>query len=108
MGFNHRKIEAKWQAYWQNQKTFKTENAQSKRNTMWTCFLIRAVPASISDTRSHRNRYRSPLQTDENFASSDGLDAFGLPAEQYALSTGHDPRDSHNTRPLKAYVQSII
>lgn len=98
MEYNFSAIEKKWQTYWLNHKTFKTENDQIKP----TYYALNMFPYP-SAQGLHVGHIESYTATDimsrfkrmqgYNVLHPMGWDAFGLPAEQYALQTGNDPRD---------------
>ncbi|MCU0104484.1 leucine--tRNA ligase [Acholeplasma vituli] len=98
MEYNFRAIEKKWQDYWFNHKTFKTENDQLKP----TYYVMNMFPYP-SAHGLHVGHIESYTATDImsrfkrmqgfNVLHPMGWDAFGLPAEQYALQTGNDPKD---------------
>lgn len=98
MEYNFRATEKKWQTYWFNHKTFKTENDQIKP----TYYVMNMFPYP-SAHGLHVGHIESYTATDImsrfkrmqgfNVLHPMGWDAFGLPAEQYALQTGNDPKD---------------
>lgn len=98
MEYNFRAIEKKWQTYWFNHKTFRTENDQIKP----TYYVMNMFPYP-SAHGLHVGHIESYTATDImsrfkrmqgfNVLHPMGWDAFGLPAEQYALQTGNDPKD---------------
>lgn len=98
MEYNFKAIEKKWQTYWSNNRTFKTENDQIKP----TYYVLNMFPYP-SAQGLHVGHIESYTATDImsrfkrmqgfNVMHPMGWDAFGLPAEQYALQTGNDPRD---------------
>ena len=98
MEYNFNAIEKKWQTYWFNHKTFRTENDQIKP----TYYVMNMFPYP-SAHGLHVGHIESYTATDImsrfkrmqgfNVLHPMGWDAFGLPAEQYALQTGNDPKD---------------
>ena len=98
MEYNFSAIEKKWQTYWSERKTFKTENDQIKP----TYYVLNMFPYP-SAQGLHVGHIESYTATDimsrfkrmqgYNVMHPMGWDAFGLPAEQYALQTGNDPRE---------------
>ncbi len=98
MEYNFNAIEKKWQTYWFNHKTFRTENDQIKP----TYYVMNMFPYP-SAHGLHVGHIESYTATDimsrfkrmqgYNVLHPMGWDAFGLPAEQYALQTGNDPKD---------------
>ena len=96
MEYNHLKIELKWQRYWQENKTFKTEKDLSKKK----CYVLDMFPYP-SGAGLHVGHPLGYTATDIysrfkrlqgfNVLHPMGWDAFGLPAEQYAIKTGTHP-----------------
>ena len=97
MEYNHLKIELKWQKYWQENKTFKTEKDLSKKK----CYVLDMFPYP-SGAGLHVGHPLGYTATDIysrfkrlqgfNVLHPMGWDAFGLPAEQYAIKTGTHPK----------------
>ena len=98
MEYNFNAIEKKWQTYWFNHKVFRTDNDQIKP----TYYVMNMFPYP-SAHGLHVGHIESYTATDImsrfkrmqgfNVLHPMGWDAFGLPAEQYALQTGNDPKD---------------
>lgn len=96
--YNHTKIEKKWQDYWERNKTFKTqENSDKKKFYALDMF---PYPSGVGLHVGHPEGYtatdiisRYKRANGYNVLHPMGWDAFGLPAEQYALDTGNDPRE---------------
>ena len=98
MVYNHRVIEKKWQKYWEENKTFKTLDDHSKEK--FYALDMFPYPSGAGLHVGHPEGYtatdilsRYKRANGYNVLHPMGWDAFGLPAEQYALDTGHDPRD---------------
>ncbi|MEO4051850.1 leucine--tRNA ligase [Solibacillus sp. CAU 1738] len=98
MSFNHQQIEKKWQKYWADNKTFKTVNDNDKPK--FFALDMFPYPSGVGLHVGHPIGY---IATDilsaykrmqgYNVLHPMGWDAFGLPAEQYALDTGNDPAE---------------
>ena len=102
MVYNHRVIERKWQKYWDENKTFKTLDDHSKEK--FYALDMFPYPSGAGLHVGHPEGYtatdilsRYKRANGYNVLHPMGWDAFGLPAEQYALDTGHDPRDFTKT-----------
>ncbi|WP_077307953.1 leucine--tRNA ligase [Terribacillus halophilus] len=98
MSFNHHEIEKKWQAYWEENKTFKT-NSSSEKPKMYALDMF-PYPSGAGLHVGHPEGYtatdilsRMKRMQGYEVLHPIGWDAFGLPAEQYALDTGNDPEE---------------
>lgn len=96
MSFNHQEIEKKWQTYWEDKKTFKTSEDKGKKK--FYALDMFPYPSGAGLHVGHPEGYtatdilsRMKRMQDFNVLHPMGWDAFGLPAEQYALDTGNHP-----------------
>ena len=102
MVYNHRVIEKKWQKYWDENKTFKTLDDHTKEK--FYALDMFPYPSGAGLHVGHPEGYtatdilsRYKRANGYNVLHPMGWDAFGLPAEQYALDTGNDPREFTKT-----------
>ena len=96
MEYNFREIEQKWQAYWKNNSTYKTDIDQNKPKYYVLDMFPYPSGAGLhvghplgyiaSDIFSRYKRLKG-----FNVLHPMGYDAYGLPAEQYAIQTGQHP-----------------
>lgn len=98
MVYNFKEIEKKWQSYWYEQKLFKTQEDRLKEK--FYVLDMFPYPSASGLHVGHLEGYTATDITSRfkrmqgyNVLHPMGWDAFGLPAEQYALSTGKDPRE---------------
>ncbi|MDL2292452.1 leucine--tRNA ligase [Acholeplasma sp. OttesenSCG-928-E16] len=98
MHYDFQKIEKKWQKHWLDTKMFKTlKDNNTKR---FYCLDMFPYPSAHGLHVGHIEGYtatdiisRYKRMQGYNVLHPFGYDAFGLPAEQYAISTGNDPRN---------------
>ena len=114
LNYNHKEIEKKWQDYWAENKTFKTsDNLGQKKFYALDMF---PYPSGAGLHVGHPEGYtatdivsRYKRMQGYNVLHPMGWDAFGLPAEQYALDTGNDPREftKKNVQTFKRQIQEL-
>ncbi|MBC1552578.1 leucine--tRNA ligase [Listeria booriae] len=113
MTFKHKELEPKWQKKWESEKIFKTTEDADKAN--FYALDMFPYPSGAGLHVGHPEGYtatdilsRMKRMQGYNVLHPIGWDAFGLPAEQYAIDTGNDPAEftAHNianfTRQIKA------
>ena len=96
MAYNHKNIEKKWQDYWDSNKIFKTHDNLDKPK-----YYVLDMYPYPSGSGLHVGHPLGYIATDIiarykrhkgfNVLHPMGWDAFGLPAEQYAIKTGTHP-----------------
>ncbi len=99
--YNHEQVEKKWQKYWDENKTFKTD-AKSKKEKFYALDMF-PYPSGAGLHVGHPEGYTatdilSRMKRMQGFEVMHpmGWDAFGLPAEQYAIQTGNHPAEFTN------------
>ncbi|GEQ34246.1 leucyl-tRNA synthetase [Marinilactibacillus psychrotolerans] len=114
MSFNHKSIEKKWQAFWINNHTFKTTEEDNKEN--FYALDMFPYPSGQGLHVGHPEGYtatdiisRMKRAQGYNVLHPMGWDAFGLPAEQYALDTGNDPAEftEKNIQTFKRQINAL-
>lgn len=114
MTYDHRAVEQKWQAYWQSHKSFKTTEDKNKKN--FYALDMFPYPSGQGLHVGHPEGYtatdilaRMKRMQGFNVLHPMGWDAFGLPAEQYALDTGNNPSDftQTNINTFKRQINSL-
>ncbi|MCO4337753.1 leucine--tRNA ligase [Staphylococcus agnetis] len=114
MNFNHQEIEKKWQNYWLENKTFKTEDHLGQKK--FYALDMFPYPSGAGLHVGHPEGYtatdiisRYKRMQGYNVLHPMGWDAFGLPAEQYALDTGNSPAEftKRNIQTFKRQIQEL-
>ena len=112
MFYNYKEIEKKWQKHWLEEKLFKTQEDRFKEK--YYVLDMFPYPSAEGLHVGHIEGYtatdiisRFKRMQGYNVLHPMGWDAFGLPAEQYALSTGKDPR-SFTYENIKNFKRQII
>lgn len=101
MEYNFKAIEEKWQKYWAGNKTFSVKEDEAKQK----CYVLDMFPYP-SGAGLHVGHPIGYIASDiyarykrlngYNVLHPMGYDAFGLPAEQYAVQTGQHPEKTTN------------
>ena len=95
--YNHSEIEAKWNKYWEENKTFVTDVWDFSKPKYY-CLDMFPYPSGEGLHVGHPKGYiatdvisRYKRMRGFNVLHPIGFDSFGLPAEQYAIKTGNHP-----------------
>ena len=112
---DHLKIEPKWQAFWEKNETFKTNVWDFDKPKAYILDMF-PYPSGAGLHVGHPEGYtatdiisRMKRMQGYNVLHPMGWDAFGLPAEQYALNTGHHPADftKKNIETFKNQIKAL-
>ncbi|MDE6165249.1 MAG: class I tRNA ligase family protein, partial [Muribaculaceae bacterium] len=111
MEYNHRDIESRWQQQWKNDNTYKTDIDNSRKKYYVLDMFPYPSGAGLhvghplgyiaSDIYSRFKRLQG-----FNVLHPMGYDAYGLPAEQYAIQTGQHPEKTTNDN-IKRYKEQL-
>ncbi|WP_301359475.1 leucine--tRNA ligase [Enterococcus spodopteracolus] len=114
MSYNHKEIEKKWQKYWAKNNTFNTHDEPDKPK--FYALDMFPYPSGQGLHVGHPEGYtatdilaRFKRSQGFNVLHPMGWDAFGLPAEQYALDTGNDPAEftQKNIETFRRQINSL-
>ncbi len=90
-------VEPKWQKYWEEHETFKTDVWDFSKPKFYALDMF-PYPSGVGLHAGHPEGYtatdivsRMKRMQGYNVLHPMGYDSFGLPAEQYAVTTGHHP-----------------
>ena len=96
--YDFKKIEEKWRKYWKENKIYKFDKEREDKIYQLEMF---SYPSGAKLHMGHWYNYSVPdawgrykRMTGHNVFNPMGFDAFGLPAENYAIKTGIHPKDS--------------
>lgn len=113
--YNPSAIEPKWQKFWVENKIFKTDDSDKTRPKFYVLDMF-PYPSSSGLHVGHPEGYtatdivaRYKRMRGYNVLHPIGWDAFGLPAEQYAVKTGTHPRvtTQYNIEQFRRQLQAI-
>ncbi|MBD5214860.1 MAG: leucine--tRNA ligase [Bacteroidales bacterium] len=111
MDYNHRSIESKWQQYWKDNNIYKT-SIDTSRPKYYVLDMF-PYPSGAGLHVGHPLGYiasdiyaRYKRLKGFNVLHPMGYDAYGLPAEQYAIQTGQHPEITTNTN-IARYRQQL-
>lgn len=109
--YDHKKIEAKWQKYWEQKKTFQAKDV-SKKPKRYILDMF-PYPSGAGLHVGHPEGYtatdilsRFARMNGQNVLHPMGWDAFGLPAENYAIKMGVHPQKT-TEKNIKRFRQQI-
>ncbi len=113
--YDFKTIEAKWQKYWQDNKTDRADDNDNKREKFY-CLDMFPYPSGEGLHVGHPEGYtatdiysRFMRMNGYNVLHPMGWDAFGLPAENYAIKKGIHPKETttKNIARFKNQIQSL-
>lgn len=97
MNYDFSAIEKKWQKYWEEHETFKTDVWDFSKPKFYALDMF-PYPSGVGLHAGHPEGYtatdivsRMKRMQGFNVLHPMGYDSFGLPAEQYAVTTGNHP-----------------
>ena len=112
MDYNFNEIEKKWQNYWEENKTFYTDVWDFSKPKFYALDMF-PYPSGQGLHVGHPEGYtatdimsRMKRMQGYNVLHPMGWDAFGLPAEQYAINTGNHP-DGFTKQNIKTFKRQL-
>lgn len=114
VNYNHKEVEKKWQKYWAKTNAFNTLDKEGKPK--FYALDMFPYPSGQGLHVGHPEGYtatdilaRFKRSQGYNVLHPMGWDAFGLPAEQYALDTGNDPAEftKKNIETFRRQINSL-
>ena len=115
MSYDHKSIESKWQKFWSENQTFKSEDISTNKPKYYVLDMF-PYPSGAGLHVGHALGYvatdivaRYKRMKGFNVLHPMGWDAFGLPAEQYAIKTGTHPKETthQNVSNFKKQINSL-
>ncbi len=115
MSYDHKSIESKWQKFWLENQTFKSEDISADKPKYYVLDMF-PYPSGAGLHVGHALGYvatdivaRYKRMKGFNVLHPMGWDAFGLPAEQYAIKTGTHPKETtqQNVSNFKKQINSL-
>ena len=112
---NTNEIEKKWQKYWEDNKTFKTDSWDFSKPKFYALDMF-PYPSGVGLHAGHPEGYtatdvicRMKRMQGFNVLHPIGYDSFGLPAEQYAIQTGNHPAifTNENIKTFREQLKSL-
>ena len=112
MNYEFSKIEAKWHKYWEEHDTFHTDVWDFSKPKYYVLDMF-PYPSGVGLHAGHPEGYtatdimsRMKRMQGYNVLHPMGYDSFGLPAEQYAVNTGHHP-DGFTQENIKTFSKQL-
>ena len=112
MNYNHLEIEKKWQEYWKEHETFKTDVWDFSKPKYYALDMF-PYPSGVGLHAGHPEGYtatdvvsRMKRMQGYNVLHPMGFDSFGLPAEQYAINTGNHP-DGFTRKNIETFKKQL-
>jgi leucyl-tRNA synthetase len=115
LSYNHKSIESRWQKFWSENQTFKSEDISTNKPKYYVLDMF-PYPSGAGLHVGHALGYvatdivaRYKRMKGFNVLHPMGWDAFGLPAEQYAIKTGTHPKETthQNVSNFKKQINSL-
>ena len=113
--YNYKKIEKKWREYWEKEQTFKTNITDYSKPKYYALDMF-PYPSGVGLHAGHPEGYtatdivsRMKRMQGYNVLHPMGFDSFGLPAEQFAIQTGHHPEEftKENIKTFKEQLKML-
>jgi len=115
LSYDHKSIENRWQKFWSENQTFKSEDISTNKPKYYVLDMF-PYPSGAGLHVGHALGYvatdivaRYKRMKGFNVLHPMGWDAFGLPAEQYAIKTGTHPKETthQNVSNFKKQINSL-